>query len=310
MIRHRFTLLLVSAAFVATPCFGTAVTHLAHVQQKQTPIYFETLAGRPFPYPLVHVTIAGKPSVMILDSGSTDIVLSRSVVNRLGLTVSSNHGKGTDAAGRGVSVAELSVPDIAIAGWGQLTHVRVLVTPLPKAFDTLGIAGVLSPQRLAEPGDSTVVDFSSNQVTVLPDAQALAMLGNKPRLKPSPIVCSKGSGAQLYGVQANVNGLKVPLMFDTGASSTGIDAGSRAGKHLINQSQRGAKTILAASGPMQTRVLPAARLRVGRTAKTLDVQLVPGSHKPDSCFDGALAMDFLRQCTLVLGSKSATAACR
>ncbi len=299
-----------SAAFVATAGFGAAATRLTHVQQKQTSIYFETLAGRPFPYPLVHVTIAGKPSVMILDSGSTDVVLSRSVVNRLGLTVSSKHGKGTDAAGRGVSVAELTMPDIVIAGWGPLTHVRVLVTPLPNAFDTLGIAGVLSPQRLAGPGDSTVVDFASKQVTVLPDAQALAMLGNKVRLKPSPIVCPKGSGAQLYGVQASVNGLKVPLMFDTGASSTLVDVGSRTGKHLIKQSDPDAKTIFAASGPMRTRVLPAAQVRVGRTGKTLDVQLVPGSHKPGSCFDGELAMDFLKQCTLVLGSKSAAAACR
>lgn len=309
MSRHFFTVLLVCIAFPST--FTTAATsnHSEFVAPKTVPIYFKTLDGKTFPYPLVHVVVAGKPSTMILDTGSTDVVLSRSITTRLGLAVSARAGSGADAAGKSVSVVELAAPDILIEGWGRLTRTRVLTTPLPKAFDMLGIAGVLSPQRLAGSGESVVVNLRSDQMSVVSDSKAATYFRRLPALKPMPIVFQNKSNALQYGATAQVNGAKVPLMFDTGASSTSIDIGSTLGQKLIQESASNAQVTYAASGKMKTRLLRDAHLRVGRITETLDIQLVPSADKKRGAFDGVLGMDFLRQCVLVLGSRKAAAAC-
>lgn len=275
------------------------------VVSKRIPIHFEKRAGKPFPYPLVHVTLGGEPSTMILDTGSTDIVLSRSIAKRLGLALSENRGSGTDAAGKTVAVTELVTPDLVIEGWGKVTHARVLVASLPKVFDTLGIAGVFSPRRLAGSGESVVVDFDAYQISVLPDAEALARLGKSQRLKPQSKVCRNKTHAWQYGVTAEINGLPARLLFDTGASAISIHAGSPIAQELGSASKLGIRTHYVASGKMRTRLLPHVHLRAGGITTISDIEIVPGVSGNDGCFDGALGMHFLRKCTLVLGDTSA-----
>lgn len=284
--------------------------HAASAPAKQVSLHFTTHSDRPFPSPLARVTIAGQPSSMIVDTGSTDIVLSQSIVQRLNLKVSTKRGGGVDGVGRHVPVAQLSAPYIIVNGWGRVAHTRVVVTALPGVFKRLGISGVISPQRLAPPGESVVINLATRRLFLLPSARAQTYVAHQGWSKSLPVVCHNVDGTCLYSVAARINGQSVRLLLDTGASNTGIVAGSQAGRKLIPDSQLSDNTHYVASGKVTTHALQYAKLSVGSTTSTIKVLISPGSSAEHNGIDGRLGMNFLRRCTLVLGHTGGVLACK
>lgn len=57
----------------------------ANAPPRNAKLHFEARGGKPFPYPLVHVTVAGTPTTMIVDTGMEAHILASSFVKRLGL---------------------------------------------------------------------------------------------------------------------------------------------------------------------------------------------------------------------------------
>lgn len=311
MKRLLFILLLAGTACLSAPAATPSnFKKMEAASGKRVELHFATSNGKPFPSPLVRVTIAGQPSSMIVDTGSTDIVLSQSMVRRLGLKVSATKGSGPDASGRNVSVAELSEPHITVQGWGRVARVRVLATALPGVFDRLGIAGVLSPQKLAGPGKSVVISLASHQLLVVPNAVARTYVESQRRAKSSPVACHKVGNMCLYSVKVRIAGHAAQLLLDTGASSTGIAGGSRAGRQLIKSSHPSNGTHYVASGKVATRVLPLAKLSVGGLTARLKVLISPRSYGKGNGLDGRLGMNYLRRCTLVLGHTGGTLVCK
>ena len=277
---------------------------------KRISLHFTTSNGEPFPSPLVRVTIAGHPSSMIVDTGSTDIVLSQSMVQRLGLKVSATKGSGPDASGRNVSVAELSEPHITVQGWGRVARARVLAAALPGVFNRLGIAGVLSPQRLVGPGMSVVISLASHQLLVVPNAVARTYVASQRGAKSSPVACHNVGDMCLYSVKARIAGHAAQLLLDTGASITGIAGGSPAGRELIKSSHPSDGRHYVASGKVATCVLPFAKLSVGGVKARLKVLISPRSYTKGNGLDGRLGMNYLRRCTLVVGHTGGTLVCK
>jgi predicted aspartyl protease len=300
-------LFMIACAPVASPPAAATAVSPAPPAARRAAIHFEERGGKPFPYPLVHVTVAGTPTAMILDTGATDHVLSTSFVKRLGLAVSAAKETGIDHAAKAISAAEIASPNLVVEGWGPVGAARVFAIDLPSVFDALGIGGILSPQRLAAAGESVVVDFPAGEVTALPRAAATARLAGKRAIEPAPSVCKKEDGGRQFAVLSQINGIAARLELDTGASHTDLRAGSAPGRQLESAAGAEKGATYAASGKMETKTLRAAAVRFGDVAKTIDVDIVPGD--ANQCFDGVLGMDALRPCVLVLDDASAAAAC-
>lgn len=310
--RVLLTLVLVSpcvasACATKAPSAATSIS-TAQTTRKAAPILFISIHGKPFPYPLIKVRINGERATMMLDTGSNEVVLSRDVVKRLGLATTTLQYSGTDGV-RSVRLAKVLAPNITVQGLGKLPPVRVLVTPLPKAFDKLGIAGVLSPQRLVQKGHSITVNFITKQLVVTSSAAASAHLGAISGVVDVPTVFHPTSGAPQYGVTAQISGVQAKLKLDTGSMDTAVFADSAIGKTLAQSRPFHGQERQVASGAVKTNVVSNVAIRVGGVTKTTNISIMPSSHNSDHFFQGRLGMRFLRRCVLVLSGTGSKLAC-
>jgi len=276
---------------------------------KTIPIHFATRAGQAFPIPLVYVTIAGEPSALILDTGSPFSVFSQSIVERLDLAVSSRKGSGIDAAGRTVHYRLLSAPQLVIEDLGPLTNKGVMVTQLPKIFDPLGIAGLLSPRQLAASGQAVVIDFEQNQLSIMSDSAALASLENRPHLQMSLKSATKSGKPRLYTLPVKIDGEPTQLLVDTGATSIYIYADSAKARQLAQRSGVATESVMVVTGEANYQLLPNASVRLGKALENAKVMLINKAQQ-DEDFEGILGMSLLQRCVLVLSSSKGIASCR
>ena len=110
------------------------------------PITFETADGTTVHSPMIHATIGGVSTRLILDTGSTDHVLTKEVIDRVGVDAVPAED-GTDHAG--AAVPSWSVGDLEVRIAGQPFAIRdVVAIAAPPPFAAWGVGGFLSPQHL------------------------------------------------------------------------------------------------------------------------------------------------------------------
>lgn len=272
---------------------------------KRVQLRFEERDGKPFPYPLVRVTVAGTPTLMIVDTGANSHVLANSFAQRHGLSMKEGESPLVhDHGGVKSEASILSSPNLVIDGFGEVRDALVIALDLPPIFDTLQIGGILSPQRLAGPDDSVVLDFPAKTLEVHPTAAALERL-QRPNLHPVPVSTCNVDDSFLYAIRATVNGVPALLEIDTGADRGDIKAESELGHKLQSTSLAAKDVKYSVSGPMETRSVKSAEIRMGERTETVDIAIVPG--KPEACDEGVLGMDLLRRCVFVVGHSGAAA---
>ena len=132
------------------------------------PIVFDVEGGQAVHAPMVHATVGGVPTRLILDTGSTDHVLTKELIDRAGAPTTPAED-GTDHAGAPVpswSVGDLSV---VIAEWTfDLQDVVAIAAPGP--FEGWGVGGFLSPQHLD--GEARVlIDLVHDRLVVIRRAE-------------------------------------------------------------------------------------------------------------------------------------------
>ena len=114
--------------------------------------------------PMVDVLVAGQPTRLILDTGSTDHVLTLELVRAAGLRYEPGE-PGTDHAG--ASVDSWFVGDVAIAiddvGF-ELRDAVAIRGPAP--FAGWGVGGFLSPQHL-HPTARAVIDLDADRLILV-----------------------------------------------------------------------------------------------------------------------------------------------
>ena len=270
------------------------------------------LAGRPFPLPLVHGTVAGEPTWMLVDTGATSHVIAGWLARRAHLDVQNFGDVGTDHAGHAIVTSRAARPRLAFDGWGLLPDSPILVTEVPEAVARLGIGAFISPQELGGAG-AVVLDLVHGEMRTESSDNAAAAVGNVgANLFVAPHTCSdEGSPITrlAYVASATIEGTHVALLLDTGAHHTDLLASTAAGKRFLGRSVPSHAQVYAASGKIVTRTLHAVRLKVGEYAVVTDVDLIPG--EPDAACprDGVVAMDVLRSCVVVLDHASAYGRC-
>jgi hypothetical protein len=265
------------------------------------------IRGRSFPLPLVTGTIAGRPVLMLVDTGANSHVIAGWLARKLGLPMKKLGDIGTDHVGTKIATFRVERPELAIDDWGALAPVPVLATEVPEAIEKLGIGVFISPQRLVEDGDAVLLDLAKGEMRPAwwdETRDALAAGGLPFVLGDQARACEENEGpikGLSFILPVTVASERAELLVDTGAQYSDVFTTSPAGQRLVGQSLVDKEPMYTASGKVSARKLKGARVGAGSFAVTTDVGLIGGSSDASCPRDGVLAMDVLRSCTLLLG---------
>ena len=181
------------------------------------PITFETNEGTTHS-PLVHAVVNGVGTRLILDTGTTDHILTMDVCEAANLATEPGE-PGTDSTGSSVPSWQAREVTIRI-GEMELALAEVIVIDTPPPFRSRGLGGALSPQRL-RPGTFAVLNLSASPAATLVPAEDLdAWLAESyPGWRTIRLEAFDGDGTVL--VEMAIDAFPpVVMMLDTGARTT------------------------------------------------------------------------------------------
>jgi len=132
------------------------------------PITFD-VGDRQTHAPMVEVTVAGTATKLILDTGSTDHILTIELAAQVGLEAEPGE-PGTDSTGASVPSWSLGEVEVEIAGQAfALRDVVAITAPAP--FPGWGVGGFISPQHL-QPGAWAVLDLTADRFFIVDGEEA------------------------------------------------------------------------------------------------------------------------------------------
>ena len=178
------------------------------------PITFDAADGTTHA-PMVQADVNGTETLLILDTGSTDHILTTELTGRLGLELEEGE-EGTDSSGASVRSWLLSEARITIAARAFALRDLVVIDP-PPPFTAGGIGGALSPQHL-DPTAWAVLDMVTDRFRLVEATEGLQpwLSATRPELVPIELDAAGGDGVLLVraGIDAHDS---VVTMIDTGA---------------------------------------------------------------------------------------------
>jgi Aspartyl protease len=125
------------------------------------PITFDGADGSTGHAPLVAGAVGGIDTLLVLDTGSDVHILTKELVDELGLDVEEGE-EGVDHSG--ATMPSWSVTDVSLGLGGAALTLRDLVSiPAPGPFPAKGIGGILSPQHL-HPTAVVVIDLAADEL--------------------------------------------------------------------------------------------------------------------------------------------------
>lgn len=184
----------------------------------EVPITFEVDAGVTHA-PMVQAHVGRAQTRLILDTGSTDHILTTTLIDSLGMTAEPGD-PGTDSTG--ASVPSWKVSQVAVAIGDRSFPLRdVVVIAAPEPFQAWGIGGFLSPQHLHETA-TVVLDLAGDRLILLEHGgtDPTGWLTDRfPDLVPLSLEPVLGEGT--VRVRAAIDPFEpVVTMLDTGAKRT------------------------------------------------------------------------------------------
>ena len=184
------------------------------------PVVFDVADGTTVHSPMVDAVVGGIPTRLILDTGATDHVLTRGLLERVG-TVMRPAEAGTDHAGAPVESWAVGDLEIDIGGRAFRLH-DVAAIEAPAAFAGWGVGGFLSPQHL-DPGARALLDLADARLVLVTDTAPEAvdgwLAGRVPALWPVPL--ARVPSESTVAVPASIEPFAtVPTMLNTGGRGT------------------------------------------------------------------------------------------
>jgi hypothetical protein len=266
-------------------------------------LHFE-LGGRPFPLPLVHGTVSGEPTWMLVDTGANSHVVAGWLARKAHLEMRNLGDVGTDHTGRTIATSRVDHPKVLVEEWGALPDGPILVTEVPEAVARLGIGAFISPQALGAEDGAIVLDLKNAEMHDEDAAQAKAFIESPGAdIFKSAHACADDDSpikGLAFVIPATIEGTRAALLLDTGAHHTDLLISTSIGKRLLPRSIANREQVYAASGKIVTRTVRTAKLSIGQYTVTTDIDLIPGESDSSCPRDGVLAMDILRSCVIVL----------
>jgi hypothetical protein len=130
----------------------------------RVPITFEAANGDTVHAPMIVGRIASVTTRLVLDTGSEVHLLTKELVDELGLDVEEGE-EGTDHSG--AAMPSWTTGHVALElGEVELTLRDTVVIPAPKPFPGRGIGGILSPQHL-HPSAVAVIDLVTDELQLV-----------------------------------------------------------------------------------------------------------------------------------------------
>jgi hypothetical protein len=169
--------------------------------------------------PMIHATVAGTPTKLILDTGSTDHILTIELAEQVGLQAEPGE-PGTDSTG--ALVQSWTLGEVAVEVSDQEFVLRdVVAITAPAPFPGFGIGGILSAQHL-QPGTWAVLDLAAERFVLLDGEEAdvtVWLLERTPDLQLVRLERVPGDGTIL--VRAAIEPFEVVVtMLDSGGKRT------------------------------------------------------------------------------------------
>jgi hypothetical protein len=169
--------------------------------------------------PMVQATIRGLETKLILDTGSTDHILTTELAGRIGLEAKPGEA-GTDSIGASVPSWTLGDVPVQVAGQ-ELVLRKVIAIAGPKPFERWGVGGFVSPQHM-HPTAWVVLDFAAERLIVVDGSETdvTAWLGQRtPSLEL--VQLARDAGDTTILVQAAIHPFDaVVTMLDSGGKGT------------------------------------------------------------------------------------------
>jgi Aspartyl protease len=183
--------------------------------------------------PMVRAEVDGLETMLIVDTGSTDHILTTELTRRLGLELRPGE-PGTDSAGASVASWSAAAAEVRIVDRAFHLEGLVVIDP-PGPFPGWGIGGLLSPQHL-HPSAYAVLDMVDDRLVLLDaaDEPDPCLAERHPELRILHLEAVTGDGTVL--VRTAIDPYPpVVTMLDTGAKATtwaaaavpGLETGQR-----------------------------------------------------------------------------------
>lgn len=176
-------------------------------------------------HPLAAARFGGTPTLLVVDTGATETLLTRHFATQLGLELAPAE-PGTDHGGNAVpSWTALEAVAMTIGDFTVELN-RVAVIEAAPRFDQRGIGGILCPQQL-DPGSLLSLDFARGHMRLFPEPDD-AGTGDENGLIAVELEPVQLSGDEASLIVANVaaGGSSVHVMFNTGTWENEIAPGT------------------------------------------------------------------------------------
>ncbi len=269
--------------------------------------YDEHLRARGFPSPALRVTVGEISAVLLVDTGAGVHTLASWFVHDAGIQGSESTVSAQDSTGRDVAMRVARRVTFKLAAGRELLLQEAAVTDFPPVFQELRIAGLLSPQLLADSGTIAVLDLRvpSLQVTS-EDAAARELNPANARLNSVCRVDTSAFRNLLFGVHTRIAETHALLTLDTGATTTILDATRSVAKNLVALQHDGYQTGV---GGAREPIFRSAPLSIDFGAGTRELAVRVGSPHGGCGPDGLLGMDALQGCVVAMSYRSVGLTC-
>lgn len=257
----------------------------------ETPITFD-VGGQVIHAPMIEVDVGGTPTKLIVDTGSTDHVLTMELAERAGLDASAGE-PGTDSVGASVPSWTLGEVPVRIGGLDvRLQNVVAIAGPEP--FEGWGVGGFLSPQHV-HPNAWVVIDLVEGAITFVggEESDVVAWVADRfPALKMLSLERESGDSTVL--VRAAIDPFDpVVTMLDTGGKRTAFAEAAvptlLGGIPIESGRGVGGGTAIGSEAKDQVLRVGSARLRVPSLLVREEIGIA----------QGLVGMDLLRRTVLV-----------
>ena len=280
--------------------------------QTSLPIFYDpALAAKGFPSPLVKARIAGHEGLFIIDSGASVNVLADwyAKVAKIRTGTDTN----STATGSGGHSTAVQAAHHLQGHWsdGQgFTLTEAIVVAFPPLFETLHLAGLVSPQLLAPVGTAAVLDLKVPSLTFAPFARAMSQLQLSPAIKVPQQVCRNPDSQfvnRLYLAPVTTANVTDLMLIDTGATKTIFSADSNIAHAIETNSELGPRSEGLGGEVSGRRIVRDVQLLRG--GKTVALNPSIGAVSPSCDTQGLLGMDALGSCLLILGDSEMAFSC-
>lgn len=273
--------------------------------------------------PFVELEVAGVRTHALVDTGASDHVVARTLVDEASLPTVALRAQGVDHGAGAMPLRGLAHTAVTIPGFGPLEPalstsregLAFAVAAVHPRFHELGLGAFLSPQRLVTAGHAIVVDLVHGELLEVPVAQLRATLeavGPLSLFTGTASACTHGSGPHAgttWITEGLVEGRAARLLVDTGAAFGDLFRDSPVGRALV--SREGSTTTMVTAGQsLETARVDDLTVRVGDVQRSkLRWNLVESQGKPVCAYDGVLGIDVLRHCAIAFDGRTVAGRC-